>query len=99
MTMPQCVDVLVIGMGPVGATIANLLGRYSIQTLVVEQATEIFNSPRAIALDNEALRILQMAGVTKEDFATVPIPQEQMHSPIFGKFARANTSDMLDGHP
>ena len=55
------VDVLVVGYGPVGAAIAALLGRYGVRTLVVDKLPGIFMAPRAIALDNEALRVLQLA--------------------------------------
>ena len=60
--------------------------------LAVDQATEIFAKPRAIALDNEALRILQMAGVREGEFATIGIPQVQYRSPLFGRFARIGTT-------
>ena len=93
------VDVLLVGLGPVGAALANLLGRYGVNVLAIDQATEVFKAPRAIALDNEALRILQMAGVGEHDFAKVAIPQVQMHSPLFGRFARMNTAGQIDGHP
>ena len=97
--LPQEVDVLLIGLGPVGAAFANLLGRQGVQVLCVDQATEIFMAPRAIALDNEALRILQMAGIQDDEFAKIAIPQVQMYSPLFGRCARMNTSGMIDGHP
>ena len=97
-TLPS-VDVLVIGMGPVGATIANLLGRYGVRTLVVDKATEIFRAPRAIALDNEALRILQMAGLEEGAFDTVAIPAVHMRSPLFGEYARIRSAGQIDGHP
>lgn len=92
-------DVLMVGHGPVGAAMANLLGRYGVNVLCIDQATEIFTAPRAIALDNEALRILQMAGVQEDDFAKIAIAQVQMHSPLFGRFARMNTANQIDGHP
>jgi 3-(3-hydroxy-phenyl)propionate hydroxylase len=97
--VPNQVDVLLVGLGPVGATAANLLGRYGVSTLVIEKSTTIFEAPRAIALDNEALRILQMAGLEDGAFSTCAIAQVQMHSPIFGRYARANTAGQLDGHP
>ena len=93
------VDVLVVGMGPVGATIANLLGRYGVRTLVIDKATEIFQAPRAIALDNEALRILQMAGLEEGAVETVAIPSVRMRSPLFGEYARIRSAGQIDGHP
>ncbi|MGO4382065.1 bifunctional 3-(3-hydroxy-phenyl)propionate/3-hydroxycinnamic acid hydroxylase [Pseudoduganella sp. RAF53_2] len=97
--IPASVDVLVAGMGPVGATAANLLGRYGLRTLVIDKAQDIFLAPRAIVLDNEALRILQMAGLEEGAFATCAISEVQMHSPVFGYYARANTAGHTDGHP
>lgn len=96
---PTSVDILVCGLGPVGATLANLLGRYGIRTLVIDKAAEIFRAPRAIVLDNEALRILQMAGLEDGAFDTVAIPRVRMHSPLFGQFACARTQGQIDGHP
>ena len=97
---PACdVDVLIVGLGPVGAALANLLGRYGVRVLAIDKATEIFMKPRAIALDNEALRILQLVGVRDGEFSTVAIPQVQYHSPLFGRFARINSTRIVDGHP
>ncbi|HJV53865.1 MAG TPA: bifunctional 3-(3-hydroxy-phenyl)propionate/3-hydroxycinnamic acid hydroxylase [Noviherbaspirillum sp.] len=98
-TIPAEVDVVLAGLGPVGAAAANLLGRYGVRTLVIEKSEEIFMAPRAIALDNEALRILQMAGLEDGAFETVAIAKVQMRSPVFGNYARANTAGPLDGHP
>lgn len=99
MALPHLVDVIVVGLGPVGATVGNLLGRYGVATLVVDYATEILTAPRAIALDNEALRVLQLAGLHEGAFETVAIPHVQMRSPIFGNYARATTAGQIDGHP
>lgn len=96
---PREVDVLVVGYGPVGAALAGLLGRYGIQTLVVDKAPDIFMAPRAIALDNEALRILQMVGIAEDAFAKVAIPFVRMHCPRVGEFGRINTAGTIDGHP
>ena len=93
------VDVLIVGYGPVGATLANLLGRHGVRTLVVDKATEIFRAPRAIALDNEALRILQMAGLEEGAFDTIAIPAVHMRSPTFGEYARIAAAGQIDGHP
>jgi 3-(3-hydroxy-phenyl)propionate hydroxylase len=97
--LPTTVDVLVVGCGPVGATIANLLAAYGLHVLVIDKETDIFMAPRAIALDNEALRILQLAGVDEGDFEKVAISQVRMRSPWLGEFGRINTLGALDGHP
>jgi 3-(3-hydroxy-phenyl)propionate hydroxylase len=97
--LPESVDVLIIGNGPVGASMAAMLGRYGVQTLVVDKVHDVLLMPRAIALDNEALRILQLAGLAEDAFDKVVIPEVRMHCPIMGQFGRANTSGSLDGHP
>jgi 3-(3-hydroxy-phenyl)propionate hydroxylase len=91
--------VLIVGLGPVGAALANLLGRLGVRVVVVERNAEILAVPRAIALDNEALRILQWVGLGEGDFDKVGIPHVRMRSPWLGEFARINTLGGLDGHP
>ena len=56
-------DVVVVGFGPVGAVAACLLGQAGIRTLVVERSTEVWDKPRAIAIDHEILRLFQNIGV------------------------------------
>lgn len=97
--LPNQVDVLLVGLGPVGAALANLLGALDVRVLVIDKAAEIFQAPRAIALDNEALRVLQMCGIQDGDIDTVAIPEVRMHSPHFGLYGRAVTAGATDGHP
>jgi 3-(3-hydroxy-phenyl)propionate hydroxylase len=99
MQMRHEVDVLIIGLGPVGATLANLLGRYGVDVVAIDHAPAIFHAPRAIALDDEALRILQLAGLPEGTFPTVAIPEVRMRSPLVGDFARASTAGQIGGHP
>lgn len=56
-------------MGPVGALLANLLGRFGLRVVVLERETSPYSLPRAAHLDDEALRILQAAGVLPEAIA------------------------------
>jgi len=98
-SIPSQVDVLIVGYGPVGAALGCLLGRYGVTTLIVDKAIDIHMAPRAIALDNDALRILQMAGLADDAFNKVAIPHVRMHSPYVGEFARINTAGSIDGHP
>lgn len=97
--LPRTTDVLVIGFGPAGAALCALLGRYGVTSLAVDKVAEVMLAPRAIALDNEALRILQMAGLNEGAFEWLAIPEVRMHCPYLGQFGQANTSGTIDGHP
>ena len=55
--------VVVVGAGPVGLTVANLLGQDGINVLVVERNAATVDHPRAIVLDDEGARTLQAFGV------------------------------------
>jgi 3-(3-hydroxy-phenyl)propionate hydroxylase len=57
------VDVLVVGAGPVGLTLANILGLQGVRTLVVEERTTLIDYPRGVGLDDEALRTFQAIGL------------------------------------
>ncbi|EIZ78332.1 monooxygenase FAD-binding protein [Novosphingobium sp. Rr 2-17] len=61
--MPQIYDVAVIGCGPVGAALANLLETHGLTVLVLDQFVDSYPLPRATHIDGEAVRILQSAGV------------------------------------
>lgn len=97
--LPERVDVLIVGYGPVGAALAALLGRYGVATLVIDKAEDIYMAPRAIALDNEALRILQAVGLSEDAFAKVAIPHVALRSPSLGQFGRVDTAGSIDCHP
>lgn len=62
----QPYDVAIIGAGPVGLTLANLLGLAGVRTLVVEKLDRLIDYPRAIGIDDESLRTLQAAGLSGE---------------------------------
>lgn len=53
------VDVAIIGCGPVGALLANLLGLQGISVRVLEREAEIYALPRAVHFDDEVMRLLQ----------------------------------------
>ena len=60
---PETADVAVIGFGPVGATLAALLGRRGLRVAVFDKSQQIYPLPRAFALDHEALRVFQEIGI------------------------------------
>jgi 3-(3-hydroxy-phenyl)propionate hydroxylase len=57
------VDVLIVGAGPVGLTLANVLGLQGVRTLVVDERDSLIDYPRGVGLDDEALRTFQGIGV------------------------------------
>ena len=57
------VDVVIIGCGPVGATLANLLGQYGLSVRVFEREADIYALPRAIHFDGEVMRAFETAGL------------------------------------
>ncbi|HUY66037.1 MAG TPA: bifunctional 3-(3-hydroxy-phenyl)propionate/3-hydroxycinnamic acid hydroxylase [Acidimicrobiales bacterium] len=65
MTTSSC-DLLVIGLGPVGAVLAGLAARRGLSVTVVEREADLFPLPRAVQCDHEVLRILQEFGCADE---------------------------------
>jgi 3-(3-hydroxy-phenyl)propionate hydroxylase len=59
-------DVLISGLGPVGATLANLLGQQGVRVLAVERETAVYPLPRAAHFDAEIMRIWQGIGLLEQ---------------------------------
>jgi 3-(3-hydroxy-phenyl)propionate hydroxylase len=59
-------DVAVIGFGPVGASLANLLGQSGLKTAVLEREPSVYHLPRAVSLDGEGMRLIQTMGLADE---------------------------------
>jgi 3-(3-hydroxy-phenyl)propionate hydroxylase len=56
-------QVLVVGAGPVGLTLANILGMHGIRTTLVERNPSTVGEPRAVSIDDESLRTMQYIGL------------------------------------
>ncbi|WP_084460630.1 bifunctional 3-(3-hydroxy-phenyl)propionate/3-hydroxycinnamic acid hydroxylase MhpA [Nocardia kruczakiae] len=59
-------DVVVVGLGPTGLTLANLLGRRGVSVLVLEREPEYYGMARAVYTDDEGMRVFQTAGAAEE---------------------------------
>ena len=55
--------VVVVGAGPTGVTTALALAAHGVPTVVLERRVEVHPLPRAVHLDDEAVRVLQSIGV------------------------------------
>lgn len=51
-------EVIIVGLGPVGAVLAVLLGERGRRVVVIEREVEPYPLPRAVAADDEVLRVL-----------------------------------------
>lgn len=59
-------DVAIVGFGPTGAVAAGLLGARGIRTFVCDRLNDVYDKPRAIALDHEITRLFQEMGVARQ---------------------------------
>src|SRR3954469_8936820 len=61
--MREIYDVAIVGYGPVGQTLAILLGQRGWTVGVFEKQPAAYPLPRAVHFDHEVARILQAAGI------------------------------------
>jgi 2-polyprenyl-6-methoxyphenol hydroxylase-like FAD-dependent oxidoreductase len=101
-------DVLVVGFGPVGMTLAALLGRRGRRVCVVEQFATAYPLPRAGHFDGEVMRIFQEIGLAEEiellarpvfDYDLVDAGGRTLHSVEFGGSGTGWKSDYLFYQP
>lgn len=64
--MTEHFDVAIVGLGPVGATLANLLGQSGVKTLVLEREHACYHLPRAVHFDDEVMRTFQAIGLAEK---------------------------------
>jgi 3-(3-hydroxy-phenyl)propionate hydroxylase len=62
-SLPENTDVLIVGAGPTGLTLANLLGGMGMDTVLIERNTSTVQEPRAVSIDDESMRTMQAAGL------------------------------------
>jgi len=60
---PLEADVCVVGYGPAGATLANLIADCGLSVLVIEREADVYLLPRAVHFDDEVMRVFQTLGL------------------------------------
>lgn len=58
-------DVAIVGYGPVGAVLANLLGQAGLDVVVIEPTLDVYHLPRAAHFDDEVMRVFQGIGLAE----------------------------------
>lgn len=64
-------DVLVVGAGPVGLTLANVLGGFGTSAIVLEDLPSLIDYPRGVGIDDECLRSFQAIGLAEQVYPHV----------------------------
>jgi 3-(3-hydroxy-phenyl)propionate hydroxylase len=59
-------DVVIIGYGPVGASLAHLLGQCGLNVLILEREGAAYHLPRAVHFDAEVMRVFQWIGIAEK---------------------------------
>lgn len=74
-------DVAIVGFGPTGAVAAGLLGLQGVNTFVCDELIDVYDKPRAIALDHEIMRVFQQLGIAQ---ALEPFTEPFTNSEFYG---------------
>lgn len=97
---PAHYPVVVIGSGPIGLTLVNLLAVQGVRCLVVERNPTTVQEPRAVSIDDESLRTMQAIGVIEEVLEdVVPGYGSHYYSPGRIRFAKVEPTGRPYGYP
>lgn len=85
--LPHKVDVLIVGAGPVGLTALNMLEALGVDCVLVERNSSTSDLPKAIAIDDEFIRLLSNLGHGEKILQTASRP--------FGIYFNSRTNNPL----
>ena len=100
MNSSQYYPVVILGAGPTGLVLANLLGLYGVRAVVLERNASTVDEPRAVSIDDESLRTLQTAGLVDQVLQQVVQGYGVHYFSWSGKpFAKVEPSSREYGYP
>src|SRR5207248_2060401 len=92
--------VVIVGGGPTGLTLANLLGVEGVRVLLIEGHTSTVQEPRAVSIDDESLRTVQAIGIVDEVLKqVVPGYGSHYYSPAGRCFVKVEPTETPYGYP
>lgn len=92
--------IIVIGGGPTGLTLANLLSVYGTRALLVERNATTVQEPRAVSIDDESLRTMQAAGVIDTVLTEIVAGYgSEYYTPKGRLFLKVEPSEQPYGYP
>jgi 3-(3-hydroxy-phenyl)propionate hydroxylase len=93
-------DVAVVGAGPTGLTLCNLLGLAGLRVVLIERNATTVQEPRAVSIDDEALRTMQSAGLIEEVLKDVALDYGSHYFTADGvSFAKVEPKTREFGYP
>src|SRR5215471_15620217 len=96
---PPYFSIIIVGAGPTGLAMGNLLGMLGIDVLILERNAGLSDLPKAIAIDDEGLRVCQAMGL---DHAVIENVLLDIHAYyISGKryLAKVAPTNKRNGYP
>ena len=92
--------VIVVGSGPIGLSLVNLLGTMDVGCLLVERNLTTVQEPRAVSIDDESLRTMQALGMVDEVMRfVVPGYGSHYYSPRGVCFTKVEPTGRPYGYP
>jgi 2,4-dichlorophenol 6-monooxygenase len=77
MSDPIKTNVLIVGAGPSGMTMALALARFGISSIMIDRRETNYEQPRAHALNSRTLEMFSALGMDIQDFKAVATPVEE----------------------
>jgi 3-(3-hydroxy-phenyl)propionate hydroxylase len=96
---PPYFSIIIVGAGPTGLAMGNLLGLYGIDSLILERNAGLSDYPKAISIDDEGLRVCQAMGLINAVIENVLLDIEAHY--ISGKhyLAKVVSKSKRNGYP
>ncbi|KAA5839818.1 bifunctional 3-(3-hydroxy-phenyl)propionate/3-hydroxycinnamic acid hydroxylase [Pseudomonas chlororaphis] len=94
-------EVLVVGAGPTGLTLANILGSAGVKTIIIDRNPSTVAEPRAVSIDDESLRTMQAIGLDQQvlDNVVAGYGVHYYTAPNGHCFGKVEPSSTLYGYP
>ena len=95
-------DVVIVGLGPTGSVLANMLGKQGWLVVGIERDEDIYYAPRAVHFDDEIMRIFQSMGLsdaisrTSEPFSEMEFLGRARGKPLLR--SKVGSQDQRYGH-
>jgi 3-(3-hydroxy-phenyl)propionate hydroxylase len=81
-------DIAVVGLGPVGITLCNILGGLGIDVVGIDARDEVYALPRAIGMDHEVMRVFQNIGIADDLTEVVAEYKDSVYQAADGSLLR-----------